>query len=150
MGDLKMNDADITSQIDRYYAWLKDKTAWRNMDEWFEITTPYLNLHGDYIQIYLKKTEDGYYLLTDDGATILGLEQHGYTFNTLKRKQLLMIILNFYEVSLVNDRKLQVIVGEHNFPSRKHSLIQAILNVSGMFNLGAPYANFVRYTAKFA
>ncbi|WJW79988.1 DUF1828 domain-containing protein [Bartonella sp. TP] len=34
------------------------------------LTSPYLDIHNDYIQLYLTKKNDSYFL-TDDGATIL-------------------------------------------------------------------------------
>lgn len=52
--------AEIDDLIDRYYTWLRDKTAWRTLDKWTEITAPYLDRNNDYLQIYLKKADDGY------------------------------------------------------------------------------------------
>jgi hypothetical protein len=128
---------DITSLMDRYYIWLKDKTAWKNIDKWVEITTPYIDRNNDYIQIYLKKTGNGY-LLTDDGATILGLKEEGCALDSPKRQELLELALNGHGVSLVGD-KLQVTAVEDNFAYRKHSLVQAILTVNDMFYLAEPH-----------
>ncbi|MDR2646140.1 MAG: DUF1828 domain-containing protein, partial [Holosporaceae bacterium] len=88
--------------------------------------------------MYLKKTEDDYYLLTDDGATILGLKQDGCTLDSPKRQELLLLVLNGYGVSLV-DNKLQVTATVDNFAYRKHSIIQAILTVNDMFYLAEPH-----------
>ena len=41
--------------IRSYYDWLKAKTSWREVNGWVEITTPYLDRHNDYIQIYLRQ-----------------------------------------------------------------------------------------------
>ena len=46
---------EIRKLIDEYTAWLKDKTALRQVGDWIEITTPYLDRHNDYIQIYVKR-----------------------------------------------------------------------------------------------
>jgi hypothetical protein len=119
-------------QMDRYYTWLKDKTAWKNINEWVEITTPYIDRNNDYIQIYLKKTEDGY-LLTDDGATILGLKEEGCMLDSSKHQELLVLALNGYGVSLVGD-KLQVTATTDNFAWKKHSIVQAILTVNDMYS----------------
>ena len=83
---------NITPLIDEYYSWLKDKTAWKTIDKWVEITAPYLDRNNDYIQNYLKKTEDGF-LLTDDSATILGLKQEGCALDSPKRQDLLNLTL---------------------------------------------------------
>lgn len=34
---------DIQNLMDTYYSWLKDKTILRQIDQWVEITTPYLD-----------------------------------------------------------------------------------------------------------
>lgn len=128
---------DITPLLDKYYAWLRDKTAWKTIDKWVEITAPYLDRNNDYIQIYLKKTDDGF-LLTDDSATILGLKQEGCVLDSPKRKDLLNLTLNGYGVTLNGDQ-LQVSATQDNFAVRKHSLIQAILAVNDMFYLAEPH-----------
>ncbi|MFQ5646058.1 MAG: DUF1828 domain-containing protein, partial [bacterium] len=61
---------EITRMLDEYWAWLKNKTILRQLNNrWLEITTPYLDRHNDYIQIYAKR-HNGAFLLTDDGYTI--------------------------------------------------------------------------------
>ena len=65
---------EIQDLLDAYHAWLKDRTALRRIEEWVEITTPYLDRHNDYLQIYAKRANGGL-LLTDDGYTIEDLEQ---------------------------------------------------------------------------
>jgi len=67
---------EIQRLLDDYLAWLRDKTALRQVDEWVEITTPYLDRHNDYVQIYAKKADTGF-VLTDDGYTIDDLDQSG-------------------------------------------------------------------------
>ena len=75
---------DVQKLLDAYLAWLKDKTQLRQVDDWVEITTPYLDRNNDYLQIYARK-EQGSYLLTDDGLTIGDLEQTGCKLNSPKR-----------------------------------------------------------------
>jgi len=58
--------------IRNYYDWLKAKTAWREINGWVEITTPYLDRHNDYIQIYLRR-QGNEWVLTDDGYKIADL-----------------------------------------------------------------------------
>src|SRR2546429_4820113 len=76
---------DIQRLLDAYHAWLKDKTALRQVDDWIEITTPYLDRHNDYVQIYAKKS-NGSYILTDDGYTIDDLETSGCKLQSPKRQ----------------------------------------------------------------
>lgn len=42
---------DIQKLIDDYVVWLRDKTSLRQIENWVEITTPYLDRQNDYIQI---------------------------------------------------------------------------------------------------
>lgn len=117
--------------INRYYDWLKAKTNWREINEWVEITTPYLDRHNDCIQIYLKR-QDGEWVLTDDGYTLADLAQSGCEIDTPRRKALLATTLNGFGVQQTFDA-LEVKATEENFPLRKHSLLQAILAVNDLF-----------------
>jgi len=78
---------EIERLLNDYVAWLKDKTVLRQIDNWVEITTPYLDRHNDYVQIYAQR-ENGRLLLTDDGYTIDDLEQSGCKLESRKRQDL--------------------------------------------------------------
>ncbi|EAY56027.1 MAG: conserved hypothetical protein [Leptospirillum rubarum] len=119
---------DIQNLMDTYYSWLKDKTILRQIDQWVEITTPYLDRHNDYIQIYSKKANSGY-ILTDDSYTINDLEQSGCKLQSPKRQELLKMTLNGFGVQLQGNN-LEVHASPENFALRKHNLIQAILAVN--------------------
>ncbi|MDD3926510.1 MAG: DUF1829 domain-containing protein [bacterium] len=127
---------EIQRLLDDYLVWLKDKTQLRQIDQWVEITTPYLDRHNDYIQIYARKSNSGY-ILTDDGHTIEDLEQTGCKLESAKRQDLLKMTLNGFGVKLV-DNRLEVHTSNDNFALRKHNLLQAILAVNDMFYLAVP------------
>lgn len=127
---------EIQELLDDYLAWLKNKTLFRQIDQWVEITTPYLDRHNDYIQIYARKHPGGY-ILSDDGYTIADLEQSGCKLNSSKRQELLKMSLNGFGVKL-NDQRLEVHASGDNFPLRKHNLVQAILAVNDLFYLAVP------------
>ena len=55
---------DIRRQMDAYHAWLRDKSTLRQVEDWVEITTPYLDRHNDYLQIYAKRFKGGTCLRT--------------------------------------------------------------------------------------
>lgn len=123
---------DIAERIDEYAAWLKDKTILRQMDsDWVEITSPYLDRHNDYVQIYARRN-NGKYLLTDDGYTIADLLHSGCSLDSPKRKALLKLTLNGFGVR-EKDNQLEVETTAQDFPRRKHDLLQAILAVNDMF-----------------
>jgi hypothetical protein len=123
-----MNAPDL---IGGYYDWLKAKTSLRELNGWLEITTPYLDRHNDYIQIYLRK-EGEEWLLTDDGYTLADLAQSGCDIDTPRRKALLASTLNGFGVQM-NGEALVVRAFPENFSLRKHSLLQAILAVNDLF-----------------
>ena len=127
---------EIKKLLDDYMAWLKDKTMLRQIENWIEITTPYLDRHNDYIQIYAKKENNGF-LLTDDGYTIVDLEQSGCKLQSPKRQDLLKMTLNGFGVQLQNNM-LEVHASKDNFALRKHNLVQSMLAVNDMFYLAVP------------
>jgi hypothetical protein len=127
---------EIQKLLDEYMAWLKDKTTLRQVENWVEVTTPYLDRHNDYIQIYAKKENNGF-LLTDDGYTIVDLEQSGCKLQSPKRQDLLRMTLNGFGVQL-QDNALVVHASNENFSLRKHNLVQAMLAVNDMFYLAVP------------
>lgn len=127
---------DIQRLMNAYHAWLKDKTVLRQIDQWVEITTPYLDRHNDYIQIYAKQANGGF-MLTDDGYTIDDLEQSGCKLESRKRQDLLKMTLNGFGVQ-IEGNALQVHASPDNFALRKHNLVQAMLAVNDMFFLAVP------------
>ena len=135
--------SDIQRLTDAYHQWLKDKTVIREIDQWAEITTPYLDRHNDYVQIYARR-ENGGFLLTDDGYTIADLEQSGCKLESRRRKELLHTTLNGFGVRL-DGSALQVHAAADNFALRKHNLVQAMLAVNDMFYLAEPVVASVFY-----
>ena len=127
------NVADI---IDTYFSWLKDRTAIRQVRDWTEVTTPFLDRHNDCIVIYAKRSSDGF-MLTDDGHTLDDLRMSGCNLQSEKRQAILRTTLNGFGVNIDNEA-LMVRATADNFPLRKHNLIQAILTVNDLFYLASP------------
>ncbi len=127
---------EIRDLIDDYLLWLKDKTILRQVKDWIEITTPYLDRHNDYLQIYAKH-QNGGYILTDDGYVLEDLEQSGCKLESAKRQALLKITLNGFGVQ-ANEGRLEIHASRDNFALRKHNLIQAMLAVNDLFYLAVP------------
>lgn len=127
---------EIQHLLDEYSRWLRENTQVRQVEEWVEITTPYLDRHNDYLQIYAQRRNSGY-VLTDAGYIIQDLEQSGCTLDTPKRKGLLMMTLNGFGVKL-NGEMLEVHTSAADFSLNKHNLIQAMLAVNDLFSLSMP------------
>jgi len=134
---------EVQQLLNQYVAWLKDKTSLRQVKDWVEITTPYLDRHNDYLQIYAKDHNGGL-LLTDDSYTIGDLERSGCKLDSPKRKKLLEITLNGFGVAL-NGTALEVHATRDSFALRKHNLVQAMLAVNDMFYLAAPMVTSLFY-----
>lgn len=134
---------EIRALLDRYSAWLRDKTSLREINDWVEITTPYLDRHNDYLQIYARR-ENGSFLLTDDGHTVRDLELSGCNLGTAKRQELLKMTLNGFGVRW-NSGALEVTASPESFPLRKHSLMQAMLAVNDLFYLAEPIVKSLFY-----
>ena len=127
---------DVETLLKRYTAWLQDRTILRELEECVEITTPYLDRHNDYLQIYAKRTNGGF-ILSDDGYILEDLELSGCKIDSEKRQLMLKQTLNGFGV-LSNDKVLEVKASRKNFPLRKHNLVQAMLAVNDLFYLASP------------
>lgn len=127
---------EIRTLLDSYISWLRDKTTLRQVNDWVEITTPYLDRHNDLLQIYANRSDSGY-ILTDDGYVIEDLEQSGCRLETPKRQALLKMTLNGFGVQL-NEKRLEIRASSDNFALRKHNLLQAMLSVNDLFYLAEP------------
>ncbi len=126
---------DVQALVERYSAWLKEKTSLREAGDCVEITTPYLDRHNDYLQIYAKRANDGF-VLTDDGYVLDDLELSGCRIDSPKRQALLETTLNGFSVR-ANGRALEVKASSDNFALRKHNLVQAMLAVNDLFYLAS-------------
>jgi hypothetical protein len=127
---------EMQALMDQYWAWLRDKTTLRQVEDWIEITTPYLDRHNDLLQIYAKR-RDGGYLLTDDGYVLTDLEQSGCKLDSARRQALLKMTLNGFGVQVMG-QALEVHASSDNFALRKHNLVQAMLAINDLFYLASP------------
>lgn len=123
----------IEDSINQYYDWLKTKT-YAKVDEqsdWVAVTTPFLGLFNDPIEIYMKM-EDETILMSDDGITLKNLELAGASITrSPKRKEWLDFILLNYGVTIDNG-ELFVKAKQADFSQKKHNLICAISEITDM------------------
>ena len=127
---------DIQALLDRYWAWLRDRSSLREIGDWIEITTPYLDRHNDCLQIYAKRANGGF-VLTDDGYVLDDLEQSGCKIDSPKRQALFDTTLNGFGVRR-DGQALEVRASEDNFSLQKHNLVQAMLAINDLFYLASP------------
>ena len=126
---------EVHNSLNLYWDWLKDKTALRELDNHVEITTPFLDRHNDYLQIYVKRENDEY-VLTDEGFILDDLELSGCNMDNPKRQEVLNTMLNGFGVQK-NERALEISTSLENFGISKHNLIQAMLAVDDLFYLAS-------------
>jgi hypothetical protein len=134
---------EIQSLLTHYAAWLKDQTTLRQLHDWVEITTPYLDRHNDSLQIYAKRFNGGY-LLTDDGYVLEDLQQSGCKLDSPRRQALLKMTLNGFGVQL-HQGALEIHATAEDFALRKHNLLQAMLAVNDLFYLAIPMVAHLFY-----
>ncbi len=127
---------DIQALVERYSAWLKDRTSLRETGDWIEITTPYLDRHNDYLQIYVKRANGGF-VLTDGGYVLDDLELSGCRIDSQKRQAMFRATLNGFGVR-ENGKVLEIKTSSENFSLKKHNLVQAMLAVNDLFYLASP------------
>lgn len=129
---------ELKNLIDDYHGWLRNKTIMKPIhDNWSEITTPFLDRHNDYMQIYAKLSGDDI-ILTDDGYTLNDLEISGVSIDSPKRTELLRITLNGFGIRR-DGQALTVRATKGNFPLKKHNLIQGMLAVNDLFYVASPH-----------
>ena len=129
---------EIESMLERYWTWLKDGTSLRALDDWVEITTPYLDRHNDCLQIYARREERGY-VLTDDSYVLEDLEQSGCAIESARYRALIATTLNGFGIRR-NGKALEVEASAVSFAVRKHNLLQAMLAVEDVAYLATPSA----------
>ena len=134
---------EVQSLLDQYWIWLRDRTSLREIGDWTEITTPYLDRHNDCLQIYAKRVNGGF-VLTDDGYILDDLEQSGCKLDSPKRQALFKTTLNGFGIQM-NEKALEVHASADNFALRKHNLVQAMLALNDLFYLASPVVANIFY-----
>lgn len=122
---------DCEQLVNEYVSWLRQNITVARIGEVCEITTPFLDRHNDYLQIYVSE-KDGQYTLSDDGYILADLQMSGVEINTEGRQQMLDTILAGFGISNT-DNELRVIAQRHDLGEKKHNLTQAMLAVNDMF-----------------
>lgn len=126
----------INDLINKYYDFLKERTTivTDTGTNWAVISTPFIGLFNDTLEIYAKK-DNGKILMSDDGVTLKNLELTGAAIaRSPKRKDLLDRILLTYGIQMKDD-ELIVETTENNFAQKKHNLISAISEINDMYML---------------
>ncbi|MBM4177121.1 MAG: DUF1828 domain-containing protein, partial [Ignavibacteria bacterium] len=126
----------IDELIDEYFNFLKGKTSVHTdpVTGWSVISTPFVGLFNDTIELYIKK-DNGKIILSDDGKTLQNLDLVGVSISrSQRRKEILEKIFLNYGCKLEGDEILSE-ADEKDFPQKKYNLISAISEVNDLYTL---------------
>ncbi len=130
----------MINHVENYLQWLRANMAQNVIrDGMIEVTTPFLDRHNDYTQIYVIDSGKGKYTVSDDGYTINDLEMCGVELTTSKRKDIFHHTLNRMGVKYNEaSQELYIECSQKDLPAAQHRLIQSVLDVNDMFYLAGP------------
>lgn len=117
--------------IGNYLAWIRSNSSQKQIGDYQEITTPFVDSHNDQIQFYVCRSQSGF-VLTDDGYTLGDLEMCGCDINSKKRKEFIRQIAESLGVS-IRDGAVVAEASEADIACKQHMMIQAMLKISDMF-----------------
>ena len=124
--------------------WIQDKTHFNELSNGYvEITTPFLDRHNDYIQLYVKK-ENNRFVLTDGGYIINDLADSGCSVETGKRKMLLNNTLLGFGIQNRNNH-IYASASKENYPVVYNNIIQALISVDDLFYTSSPTVESIFY-----
>lgn len=130
--------SEVQKLIDDYYGWLRGRTSLREINsDWVEITTPFLDRHNDFMQIYTQ-VKDGSIILTDDNYVLDDLRDSGCDIDSGKRQELLKLTLNGFGVAIDNGA-LVAKATPQTFAHKKHNLLQAMIAINDLFYTARPF-----------
>jgi hypothetical protein len=87
-----VNRQECQKLIDSYVGWLRQGLSVEELGEACELTTPFLDRHNDYLQVYATR-HNGTIILSDDGYILSDLRTSGLDVDTPKRKMVLDSVL---------------------------------------------------------
>ena len=128
----------VNEGVNEYYEWLKKRTfvSQDDVTGWSVISTPFVGLFNDTIDIFVKTLADGKIILSDDGNTLNNLELVGVSFkSSAGRKDILERVKLNYGVAVSRDFEITKTVDKVDFVQGKHDILRAMLELSDMVNM---------------
>lgn len=110
--------------------WFDDSIICIAMDDYVEVTTPFLNSHNDLITIYVTRDGDNF-LLTDDGETLGMRETYGYDVDSKEARERFEKIARMTGCYLEN-YELRVKSTERNLGFNLNRLAVAMTRISDL------------------
>ncbi|MHC8515868.1 DUF1829 domain-containing protein [Sporosarcina sp. ITBMC105] len=118
-----------------YDTWNKNQLQLDDHEDFILVTTPFLDLHHDFLQLIFTKNGAEEYRLSDDGFVLSELEMLGIDiFSSQKRKSFFDMTLRIFGVTH-NRATGELSVSFKSlseYPKKQNNLIQCLLRVSDM------------------
>ena len=70
---MKSKTINPTELKEQYKKWLQEEISIKQIDKYFEITSPFIDRYNDYLQVYAKLEKENKIVLTDDSYIIHNL-----------------------------------------------------------------------------
>jgi len=129
----------IKKIINEYIKWLEKNFEYDLIEgNTYKLSTPFLDVHNDHIDIYIKKINEDKIIISDDGYFLRDLKMLGVDINTPKRKTILENILNSFGVKKNQFDELFIETNLYELPYKKHFFIQALLSITDLYLLSKP------------
>lgn len=121
---------DTEKMKDIYFKWIDQKIKFipSKDNDFMTITTPFLDMYNDYIELVISQGKNSNYVISDDGYTIneLGLLDINLKKKSKRKDYFQSILLNF-GVQHIEDELLIEFDDLNEFPDAQNRLIQCML-----------------------
>ena len=124
---------DTDKLLDDYTKWLRSQYSIKRIDTSDEITTPFTNMIGDNMRVYVTPISNNRIRLSDDGTTLEDLLLFGIDINSTARKQIIDRIQHHFSIDLLDD-VLSTTGSVSDFPIMKQNLISAMIQINDLSN----------------
>jgi len=112
-----------------YNEWITGNYQIKSFDDGDEIMTPFTNIIGDRIAIYISKIDNNRIQLSDDGNTLNDLALLDIDIKNNEKSKIIKDILHPSKVQLTNNQILKINGQKEDFKIMEQDLIQTILKL---------------------
>lgn len=128
-----MNVIDISSLKSIYSDWNKENIHIEKSEDFFILTTPFVDNHHDFLQVILRKDREGKFHISDDGYTLSELNVYEIDIKKSdKRKEFFNRALNSFGVKVIEGELTISFSNVKDYPKKMLNLLQCILRISDM------------------
>lgn len=123
---------DIEKMKKIYFDWMDRKIHFipSKKNDYMTITTPFLDMYNDYIELVIFQTQDSRYAISDDGYTLDELELLDIDLQKKsKRKLYFESILRNFGVKNIDEELIIEFDDLNEFPEAQNRLVQCMLQV---------------------